>query len=34
MAVPLKNGETEPVIVHAEAQQDRGCGNLPERMNY
>jgi hypothetical protein len=32
MAVQLKNGETEPVIVHSEAQGPGG-GNLAERMN-
>ena len=32
MAVPLKDGESEPVLVHCEAQ-GAGGGNLPKRMN-
>jgi predicted transposase/invertase (TIGR01784 family) len=34
LSVPLKNGETEPVIVHVEAQQGHGGGDMAERMNF
>jgi predicted transposase/invertase (TIGR01784 family) len=34
LSVPLKNGESEPVIIHVEAQQGHGGGDMAERMNF
>jgi predicted transposase/invertase (TIGR01784 family) len=34
LSVPLKNSEREPVIIHVEAQQGHGGGDMAERMNF